>query len=279
MVSPTVKREAVAHLVSGLQLAPTRACRVVGLATSTFHHTSKRIRSDEPVRSRLKELAGEKTKWGCPMLFNILRREGFKDNYKRVERIYRSASLQISRRPKKKLRSKIRVSLPVPIGPNETWSMDFVHDSLSNDRRFRCFNLIDDFTRECLVIHVARSIRSKNLVEILEDLKKTRPLPKNIRCDNGPELISIAMDFWAYRNNVKISTIDPGKPTQNAIVESFNGKFRAECLNQNWFENLEQAKEQIEIWRHEYNTMRPHSSIGMKTPNEYAAEFLTRHAA
>lgn len=279
MVSPAVKREAVAHLVSGLRLRPTRACRVVGLQTSTYHHISKRIRSDEPVRSRLKELAAQRTRWGCQMLFSILRREGFKDNYKRIERIYRESKLSIYLRKRKKLRSGPRVPLPEPTAPNQTWSMDFVQDALSDGRRFRCFNLVDDFTRECLVIHVARSIRAANLVEIFETLKQTRPLPKNIRCDNGPELTAIAMDLWAYRNQVKICTIDPGKPQQNAFVESFNGKFRADCLDQNWFESLDEAKEKINVWRTDYNEYRPHSSISMKTPSEFAAEFQTRHAA
>lgn len=279
MVSPAVKREAVAYLTSGLQLRPTRACRVVGLASSTFHHTSKRVRSDEPVRSRLKELAAQRARWGCPMLFSILRREGFKDNYKRVERIYREAKLSIYLRKRKNLRSSPRMPLPLPTAPNQTWSMDFVQDALSDGRRFRCFNLVDDFTRECLVIHVARSIRSTTLVEIFETLKQTRALPQNIRCDNGPELTAIAMDLWAYRNRVKICTIDPGKPQQNAFVESFNGKFRADCLDQNWFEPLDEAKEKINVWKNDYNEYRPHSSISMKTPSEFAAEFQARHAA
>lgn len=279
MVSPTVKREAVSHLVKKLTFAPTRACRVVGLASSTFHHRSIRKRSDEPIRLRLKELAGRRTKWGCPMLFNILRREGFRDNYKRVERIYKQAGLSIYLRKRRKLKTLPRVPLPKATRPNETWSMDFMQDALSDGRRFRVFNLVDDFTRECLVIHVARSIRSQNLIEIFEELKKTRPLPTSIRCDNGSELTSIAMDLWAYRNNVKIHTIEPGKPNQNAFIESFNGKFRSELLDQSFFETIQQAKEDIEQWRHDYNHIRPHSSIAMKTPAEFAEEFLTRHAA
>lgn len=157
MVSPTVKREAVGHLVSGLQLAPTHACRVVGLATSTFHHTSKRQRSDEPVLERLKGLALQRVRWGMPRLFELLRREGFTDNYKRVERIYRQAGLQITRRPKKKLPARPRVPLELPTAPNQIWSMDFVSDALVNLRRFRCLNIVDDCTKESLAIHVARS--------------------------------------------------------------------------------------------------------------------------
>jgi len=279
MISPTVKREAVSHLVMKLSFVSSRACRVVGLASSTHHHSSKRLRSDEPARERLKGLALERVRWGMPRLFEMLRREGFTDNYKRVERIYRQAGLQITRRPKKKLPARLRVPLKLPSQPNQFWSMDFVSEALVANRKFRCLNIVDDCTKECLSIHVARSIRSPNVVEILEAIAKERGYPVAIRCDNGPEFIALALDIWAFTHNVKLQFIEPGKPTQNAYIESFNGKFRDECLNANWFENLEQAKEVIQLWQLDYNSMRPHSSIQMKTPNEFAAEFLTRHAA
>jgi putative transposase len=279
MVSPGVKREAVAYLQEKRHLKARRACRLLGLASSTHHHTSKRIRSDEPVRERLKGLALERARWGMPRLFELLKREGFMDNYKRVERIYGNAGLQITRRPKKKLPARPRVPLAPSTKPNKFWSMDFVSDALTTHQRFRCLNIVDDCTKECLAIHVARSIRSKNVVEVLEAIAKERGYPEAIRCDNGPELIALDLDIWAFTHNVKLQFIEPGKPTQNAYIESFNGKFRDECLNANWFETLEAAKEVIEKWRLDYNSMRPHSSINMKTPNEYAAEFLTRRAA
>lgn len=279
MVGPRVKREAVAYLQEKRHLKARRACRLLGLASSTHHHTSKRLRADEPVRERLKGLAFERVRWGMPRLFEMLRREGFPDNYKRVERIYQQAGLQITRRPKKKLPARIRAPLELPSEPNQFWSMDFVSEALVDRRRFRCLNIVDDCSKVNLAIHVARSIRSTNVVEVLEALVKQHGYPVAIRCDNGPEFVALALDIWAFTHNVKLQFIEPGKPTQNAYIESFNGKFRDECLNANWFENLEQAKEVIEKWRLDYNSVRPHSSINMKTPNEYAAEFLTRHAA
>jgi putative transposase len=279
MVGPRVKREAVAYLQERRHLKARRACQLLGLASSTHHHQSKRLRSDEPVRARLKGLALERVRWGLPRLFELLRREGFRDNYKRVERIYRQAGLQISRRPRKKLPARVRVPLERSNLPNQFWSMDFVSDALTDNRKFRCLNIVDDCTKESLAIHVARSIRSVNVVEVLEALAGERGYPVAIRVDNGPEFIALALDIWAFTHNVKLQFIEPGKPTQNAYIESFNGKFRDECLNANWFENLEQAKKEIERWRLDYNSMRPHSSINMKTPNEFAAEFLTRHAA
>lgn len=278
MVSPTVKRSAAAHL-KGLRFAPARACRVVGLAPSTYHYESNKSARDEIVRQRLKGLALERVRWGMPRLYELLRREGFTDNYKRVERLYRLENLQITLRPKKKLPARSRCPLETPRSPNQVWSMDFVSHVFYEGRRFRCLNIVDDCTKECLTIEVARSIRSRNVVEVLERLAKTRGYPAAIRQDNGPEFIALELDIWAFTHNVKLQFIEPGKPTQNAFIESFNGKFRDECLNANWFENSEQAKEVIELWRLDYNEKRPHSSIGMKTPNEFAAEFLTRHAA
>ena len=221
-----------------------------------------------------KEYAG-----ACPDFFEMLRREGFVDNYKRVERIYGQSGLQITRRPRKKLPARVRVPLELPTLPNQFWSMDFVSDALTNNRKFRCLDIVDDCTKENLAIHVARSIRSVNVVEVLEAIAKERGYPAAIRVDNGPEFIALALDIWAFTHKVKLQFIEPGKPTQNAYIESFNGKFRDECLNANWFEDLDQAKKEIELWRLDYNSMRPHSSINMKTPNEYAAEFLTRRAA
>lgn len=273
MVSPAVKQEAVDHLLASKGIKAERSCRLVGLETSTFHYRAKKKRLDKVIEQRLSELAQERVRWGCPRLFEMLRREGFKDNYKRVERIYRQAGLSLRVRPKKKLRSHLRLVLQTATRPNEIWSMDFVHDNISDGRRFRCFNLVDDFTRESLVMHVERSIRSGDLVNIFEQLKSSRGLPKTVRCDNGPELTAIDMDLWAFRNGVEIKTIQPGKPTQNAFVESFNGKFRAECLDQNWFNSIQEAKDKIEMWRKDYNQNRPHSSLNMKTPNEFAKEY------
>lgn len=163
--------------------------------------------------------------------------------------------------------------LPEPQKPNDIWSMDFVSEKLANQRRFRCFTLVDDFTRESLVIHPDRSLRSEKVVGLFEVLKRTRGLPRMIVCDNGPEFISQNMDIWAYKNKVELKFIQPGKPVQNAYIESFNGKFRDECLNQHWFKSIEVARIEIEKWRKDYNENRPHSSLRMKTPNEFARQY------
>ena len=195
------------------------------------------------------------------------------DNHKRVHRLYTELGLQVQRRPKKQKHRHLRLVLPQAKYPNHIWSMDFVHDQLCDNRRFKCFNLVDEFTHESLLIKVDRSIKAKNLVEYFNELKLIRPLPEMIVCDNGPELTSQALDIWAYQNNVKLKFIQPGKPTQNAFVESFNGKFRDECLNQHWFLSLNHAKQEIEDWRKDYNEYRPHRSLKMKTPNEFAKEY------
>lgn len=273
MVSPKAKREAISYLLQNKNFKPHRAYKLVGLRPSTFYYKSSRQRDDEPLKAKILEVAQKRIRWGCPMIYATLRREGFKDNYKRVERLYSLMNLSIRKRPKKKIRDHLRLVLPEPQKPNDIWSMDFVSERLFDQRRFRCFNIVDDFTRENIVIHSDRSINSEKLVNIFNKLKHTRGLPKMIVCDNGPEFISQNLDIWAYQNKVELKFIQPGKPTQNAYIESFNGKFRNECLNQHWFLNLDHAKTEIEAWRKDYNENRPHSSLRYKTPNEFAKEF------
>lgn len=273
MVSPQLKREAVKYLTEEKRLKKDRALRLVGLRPSTFYYKTQKQRDDVPLREKLTELSQKRVRWGFPMLLTLMRREGFMDNHKRVHRIYCEANLQIRKRAKKNKIRHLRLVLPEVTRPNQRWSMDFVHDVLSDGRRFRCFNLVDDFTHECILIKVDRSLRSEKLVAALNVLKLTRPLPEEIVCDNGPELISQNMDIWSYQNNVKLKFIQPGKPTQNAFVESFNGKFRNECLSQHWFLNIEEAQKEIEEWRKDYNENRPHRSLKMKTPNEFAKEY------
>ncbi len=165
----------------------------------------------------------------------------------------------------------------VPLVPNERWSMDFQHDLLATGQRFRSLNIVDDFSRECPAIEVDTSLPGTRVVRVLDRLAETRGLPLEIVLDNGPEMISKALDEWAYRNGVRLNFIEPGKPTQNAFIESFNGRFRDECLNENWFLDLGDAREIIEAWRIDYNTSRPHSSLGYATPEEFASS-LQGHA-
>lgn len=246
-------------------------CQLVDLDRSTYRYKSKG-RDDEVLRERIKELAGEHRRFGTPRLCVLLRREGFRDNHKRIERIYREEGLQVRRRRRKRTtRSKRIRRIEVPARPDQRWSMDFIHDCMAGGRRFRCLTIVDDYTRECLHIEVAASITGERVTRVLDYLVWSRALPEEIVLDNGPEFTSLVMDQWAHHNGVALDFIQPGKPTQNAFIESFNGKFRDECLNEHWFVNLPDARRKIEDWRCKYNTFRPHSSLGDLTPEEFAA--------
>jgi putative transposase len=175
------------------------------------------------------------------------------------------------RKRKRTCRSKRVRTIEVPSCPNERWSMDFVHDCMAGGRRFRCLTIVDDYTRECVHIEVSASIGGERVTRVLDFLAWSRGLPEEIVLDNGPEFTSLALDQWAHQNEVALDFIQPGKPTQNAFIESFNGKFRDECLNEHWFINLADAQQKIEDWRCEYNTFRPHSSLGGMPPSEFAS--------
>jgi len=209
----------------------------------------------------------------------LLRREGFVINHKKTERIYREEKLQMRMRAKKKRASVQRVKLPVATARNERWSMDFIHDSISGGRKFKNLTIVDDYTKECPLILVETSITGKRVAEELNKLKESIGLPKEITVDNGPEFISNALDEWAYKNGVRLYFITPGEPTENPFIESFNGKFRDECLSMNWFLNIRHAKEVIEDWRIEYNTERPHSSLDYLTPSEFVAKLNEKMTA
>lgn len=275
MVSPKRKREGVGFIREKFQKLSIRsACKILGLHQSTYFHKPKKVRSDEELRAKIAEIAQDKSQYGRPMITWRLRyRHGFKDNHKRIARIYREMELQIGKRVRKKKRSERRFMFVAPKKPNELWAMDFVMDSFANGRRFRVLTVKDLCTHEAIVLHVDRSIGGHDVAEALEEVCKKRGAPIAIICDNGPEFISRALDEWAEKRNVRLQFIQPGKPIQNAFIESFNGKIRRECLEQNWFENLDEAKRIIEDWRIEYNTDRPTRPLGNKTPTEFAREF------
>jgi putative transposase len=191
-------------------------------------------------------------------------------NHKRVHRIYREAGLQVRRRRRKRLTRAERVPLPVPSRGRERWSMDFTVDTLADGRGFRTLNIVDDFTRECVAIEVDRSLPGLRVTRVLDRLRAAIGLPQTIVMDNGPEFAGRTLDAWAYAHGITLRFIRPGKPIENAYVESFNGKFRDECLNEHWFVNLVDAKETIESWRIDYNTVRPHSSLNGATPEQFA---------
>jgi putative transposase len=200
----------------------------------------------------------------------LLKREGLVINHKRTERIYHEEGLALRRKRRKKGTAGSRVMMPSPQRPNQRWSMDFVTDSVVTGRRFRALAIVDDYSRECPVIEVDSSLGGARVVSVLERLAETRGLPNVITTDNGPEFTGRALDEWAYRKGVQLNFIRPGKPIENAYAESFIGRLRDECLNENWFMNLKQARAIIEDWRKDYNEVRPHSSLNGMAPMEYA---------
>lgn len=247
-----------------------RACLLIDLNRSTYQYRYREKADERLLRERLRELALQRPRFGSPRLTVFIRREFGAVNHKRIERIYADEGLQVPLRRKRKRRGSVRqVPLALPSRPGERWSMDLVADSFSDGRRFRTLTIVDDFSRECPAIEVDTSISGTRIVRVLERLSGNCTLPGVIVTDNGPEFTSRAMLAWADENNVRLHFIEPGKPTQNAFVESFNGKFRDECLNENWFKSLDDAKEKIETWRIDYNTTRPHRSLKQMTPLEY----------
>jgi putative transposase len=275
MVSPQVKREAVDALMSERGFGVTRACGLVRISRSLYRYRSKRPECAE-LKARISEIAEAKRRYGYRRIYVRLRREGWQVNRKRVYRLYREAGLLVRRRKRKRIGLVERKPLPKPAAANISWSMDFVSDGLADGRRLRCLNIVDDCTRECVAIEVDTSITGSRVKAVLERLADTRGLPKSITVDHGPEFEGQVLDAWAYEHAVQLSFIRPGKPNENAYIESFNGKFRDECLNEHWFITMAQARRIIEAWRIEYNTERTHSSLGDLTPQEFAEECLAR---
>jgi len=260
----------VTFLCAAFRLPQRRACRLVGLQRSSYYYRQHRDPQDE-LRVRLKDLAAARVRYGYRRLHVLLVREGWPVNHKRVYRLYKQESLSLRLKTKKKRTSAPRVPVPQASAPNECWSMDFVADRLSSGQQIRLLTLVDNFSRVSPTIEVAFSLTGRRVVEVLERLKGTCGLPKAIKVDNGSEFVSKAMDEWAYRNGVKLEFSRPGKPTDNAFIESFNGRLRQECLQQNWFTSLDDAKQIVETWREDYNQERPHSSLKQQTPSEFVA--------
>jgi putative transposase len=219
----------------------------------------------------LRELAEARRRFGYRRLQVLLGREGWQVNHKRVYRLYVEEKLSLRRRRGRK-RSGVRQPLPEPVTVNQVWSVDFMTDAFSSGRRFRTLNIVDDYTRECLAIEVDTSLGGVRVVRVLEELKQKRGLPRQIRSDNGPEFLSRTVDQWAYEQGLEWHTIQPGRPMENSYVESFNARFRDECLNENWFTDLADAREKIAEWKQDYNEKRPHSSLHYRTPVEFAAQ-------
>jgi len=270
VLRPVRKRKIVEYLRITYDVSERRACRAVLCVRSTFRYKS--VRDDQtPLRMRIREIAAARVRYGYRRIYIILRREGWKVNHKRVYRLYCEDGLNLrSKRPKRRVSAAHRVNRPQASELNKSWSMDFVSDGLFDGRRFRSFTLVDNFSRECLGILVDKSITGETVVKFIRSICFQRGIPERIFLDNGPEFIGKSLDKWAYENKVTLDFSRPGKPTDNAFIESFNGSFRDECLNVNWFLSMDDAKEKIEAWRKEYNEFRPHSSLGDLTPEEFA---------
>jgi putative transposase len=214
-------------------------------------------------------LASERHRFGYRRLHALLRREGVRVNHKRVARLYREEGLAVRRRGRKRIVAAGRGRLPAPVGPNEQWGVDFLSDALAGGRRIRIFTVLDLFTRETLAIEIDTSLPGERVVRVLEHVVAGRGAPQCLVLDNGPELTGLALDRWAAACGVQLRFIDPGKPIQNAIVESFQGRLRDECLNEHWFLSLADARQIVEGWRVDYNRSRPHSTLGYQTPEEF----------
>lgn len=221
----------------------------------------------------MRDLAERKSAWGYRMLHGALRLDGWHFNHKKAYRLYREEKLTLRKRNKKRLKCEKRGEVAAATRPGQRWSMDFIHDTLADGRSFRTLNLTDTFTRQCLGQEVDSSLNGHRVTRLLDYAVQRFGLPAEIQIDNGPEFRSKALDQWAYRNGVKLVFIDPGKPTQNGHIESFNGRFRAECLDQEWFGSLQQARTLIEAWRVSYNGQRPHSSLGYVPPDVWTERY------
>ncbi len=272
MVGLAAQRDAVS-ILCWAGVSERRACELVGAPRATIRYVSRK-HADEEIRTRLEELAAERRRFGYRRLHQGLQKEGFKVNHKKVYRLYCQMHLQV-RRKRRKQRTFRGNAFIVPEAPNERWSMDFMSDSMACGRKFRTLNVIDDCTRECLAIEVGTSLPGLRVARVLDRLIAFRGKPNGIVCDNGPEFTSVVMKKWMDTHGIPLLFIEPGRPMQNALVESFNGKMRDECLNENLFFDVPHARQIIEDYRQDFNTARPHSGLGGLTPAQKHANHMS----
>jgi len=270
MVSAPARREQVAYAV-GRGLSLRRACALLSVARSSLRYASRLRTKDAPVIATMKACAAQFPRFGYRRVRVLLERGGIRMSADRAHRLWQAAGLQV---PRKRPRRRVATTRPRPApatGPNQVWAYDFVHDRCANGAKLKCLTVIDEWTRECLAIHVAGSIRSRSVIEVLARLVSVRGAPAYLRSDNGPEFVSHAILRWLTSESIATAYIEPGKPWQNGTDERFNGRFRDECLSVEWFRTRAEAVAMIEAWRRHYNEERPHSSLGYLTPNEFKA--------
>jgi putative transposase len=273
MVSASVRRQQVAF-VQRRGLSLRRACALLRVPRSTIGYESRLAKKDAPVLEAMHELAGQYPRYGYRRIQVFLERRGIKIGVDRTHRLWRLAKLQV---PRKRPRRRVATNRPRPLAPEQAqqvWAYDFVFDGCGNGQQLKCLTVVDEYTRECLAIDVKGSIRSRQVIEVLSRLVSTHGSPRYLRSDNGPEFVSRAVLQWLTTASIDTAYIDPGKPWQNGSNESFNGKFRDECLSLEWFPDRINAKITIEDWRKHYNEVRPHSSLGNKTPLEFKQELV-----
>lgn len=275
MVTPAAKRTAVAHLVETYGMSERRACKAIGSCRMTIRYASRRA-DDADLRERMKAIAHERRRFGYRRVLVLLKREGYVINHKKLYRLYREEKLAVRRRGGRKRAIGTRAPMTVPRVPNDRWSLDFVSDQLTDGRRFRILTIVDDCTRECLALVADTSLSGARVARELDRLMIARGKPTMIVSDNGSELTSNAILAWADQARVEWHYIAPGKPMQNAFIESFNGRLRDELLNETLFTSLAQARVALGCWMVDYNGFRPHSQLGWRTPSEFALTFHPR---
>jgi len=260
----------VRRLAAEFGASERHVCELMGIARMSHRYESRRDESQ--LRAQLLRLAREKPRFGYRRLHVLMKGEGAVVNHKKVQRVYRELGLSVKRTRRKKLMRMLRPQ-PVLSAPNQAWAIDFVSDMAASGQRLRIFSVVDSFTRECLALEVDTSLPSRRISRVLEAVVLQRGRPVAIRCDNGPEMTSRHFLAWCIERRIDMVHIQPGKPTQNAHVESFNGRLRDECLNVSWFWNLFDARRKIAGWRDEYNRERPHSALNYRTPEEFARQW------
>jgi putative transposase len=278
MVSVPARRAAVAY-ATGRGLSQRRACTLMGVARSALDYRSRKSEKDAPIVARMAELSAQYPRYGYRRIAIFLGRDGHRMSFGRAHRLWRRARLQV---PRKRPRKRIATGRPrpnAPSGANQVWSYDFVFDWCANGQKLKCLTVTDEWTKEGLAIEVDGRIRSARVIEVLSGLVSERGAPLYLRSDNGPEFVSRALLKWIFDQGVETALIDPGKPWQNGTAESFNGKFRDECLSLEWFRSRAEAKVVIENWRRHFNEVRPHSSLGYLTPAAFAAKIRNNDAA